>query len=92
MDCDYSSVIDPVSIPEPWTAEKLESVFDNWPDHVPAVFVSFDHPDDRKPFVEQVAEARKLFRKHRQHLRLLLLKPETKDQTTLNKTIRSCYS
>ena len=92
MDCDYSSVIDPVSIPEPWTAENLESVFDNWPDHVPAVFVSFDHPDDRKPFVEQVAEARKLFRKHRQHLRLLLLKPETKDQTTLNKTISSAMA
>ena len=91
-DRDYSSVIDPLPHPEPWTTENLESVFDNWPDHVPAVFVSFDHPDDRKPFADQVTDARKLFRKCRQHLTLLLLKPETKDQTTLNKTIKSAVA
>ncbi len=91
-DRDYSSVIDPLPHPEPWTTENLESVFDNWPNHVPAVFVSFDHPDDRKPFADQVTDARKLFRKCRQHLTLLLLKPETKDQTTLNKTIKSAVA
>ena len=91
-DCDYSSVIDPVSNPEPWTTENLESVFDKWPDHVPAVFVSFDHPDDRKPFADQVVDARRLFRKRSQQLTLLLLKPETKAQTTLDKTINSAVT
>lgn len=91
-DCDYSSVIDPVSNPEPWTTEHLESVFDMWPDHVPAVFVSFDHPDDRKSFADQVVDARRLFRKRRQQLTLLLLKPETKTQTTLDKTINSAMA
>ncbi len=91
-DCDYSSVIDPVSNPEPWTTENLESVFDKWPDHVPAVFVSFDHPDDRKPFADQVVDARRLFRKRSQQLTLLLLKPETKAQTTLDKTINSAVA
>lgn len=91
-DCDYSSVIDPLSYPEPWTIENLESVFDEWPEEIPAVFVSFDRPDDRKPFANQIADARKLFRKRRQHLTLLLLKPETKDQTTLNKVIKSAIA
>ena len=91
-DRDYSSVIDPLPHPEPWATEKLESVFDDWPEQIPAVFVSFDHPDDRKPFANQVADARKLFRNRRQHLTLLLLKPETKAQTTLKETIKSAIA
>lgn len=86
-DRDYSSVIDPLPLPEPWTIENLKNVFDNWPEEIPAVFVSLDRPDDRKPFVAQVTEARQLFRTRRQHLTLLLLKPETKTQTTLKETI-----
>ena len=91
-DCDYSSVIDPVPSPELWKTENLESVLDNWPNHVPAVFVSFDHPDDRKPFTDQVADARRLFRKRLQHLTLLLLKPETKAQKTIKETIKSAMA
>ena len=91
-DRDYSSVIDPLPHPEPWTIEKLESVLGNWPNQVPAVFVNFDHPDERKPFADQVADARRLFQRHRQHLTLLLLKPETKDQTTVNRTIKSAVA
>ena len=90
-DCGYSSVIDPPSRPESWTTANLESVYDDWPDLVPAVFVSFDHPDDRKPFADQVADARKLFR-CREHLTLLLLKPETKTQKTLEETIKSAVA
>ena len=88
-DIDYSSAIYPLSNPEPWEIEKLESVIENWPVHIPAVFVNFDHHDYRKPFTDQVADARRLFQRCRQHLKILLLKPETKTQTTLNETIRS---
>ena len=86
-DCDYSSVIDPLSYPESWAIENLQSVLDEWPNHIPAVFVNFDHPDNRKSFANQIADARKLFRNRRHQLTLLLLKPETKDQKTLKKTI-----
>ena len=86
-DRDYSSVIDPLPLPDPWTLENLESVINKWPEEIPAVFVSFDRPDDRKPFADQVAEARMLFQASRQHLKLLLLKPETKTQSTLKETI-----
>ena len=91
-DRDYSSVIDPLPQPLSWTTVNLASVFDNWPDQVPAVFVSYDHPDDRKPFADQVADARNLFRTRSQHLTLLLLKPENKTQTTLTKTIKSAVA
>ena len=92
-DRDYSSVIDPLPQPETWTTEHLEDVFNNWPDdQIPAVFVSFDNPDERKPFAQQVVDARKLFQNRRQHLTLLLLKPETKTQTTLKETIKSAMA
>lgn len=73
----YSSVFSYTSPPKSWTREKLTSVFDIWPDHVPAVFVSFDHPDHRSSFGKQVEQARYLFQPYSKHLTLLLLKPET---------------
>ena len=91
-DYDLSSVMVPLPKSENWTSDMLESVLDEWPDHMPAIFVSFDHPDERKPFADQVADARSLFRTRRQHLTLLLLKPETKRQATLDKTIKSAVA
>lgn len=90
-DTEFSSPA-PSPRPEPWTAEKLESVLACWPERLPAVFVSFDHPDFRKPYGDQVEDARKLFRNHRQHLTLLLLKPESKEQSNLNKTIKAAVA
>ena len=87
--CDYSSVMVPRYDCEPWTLANLESVYSEWPERIPAVFVSFDHPDVRKPFADQVADARELFRTSCRHLTLLLLKPETKEQDTLDSTIDS---
>ena len=90
---DYSSVVlDAPSMPKTWSLENLENVLDGWPDEFPAVFVSFDHPNIRKPFDDQVQDAVSLFRSHRQHLHLLLLKPETKAQKTLNRTIKAATS
>ncbi len=91
-DYDFSSVMVPLPKSENWNSEMLESVLDEWPDQMPAVFVSYDHPDERKPFAEQVADARKLFRTRRQHLTLLLLKPESDGDTTLDKTIGSAVA
>jgi len=73
----------------PWTLERLESVYNEWPDDIPAILVSFDHPDVRKPFLEQIADAQMLFRARQQHLKLFLLKPEAKEHATLFRTIES---
>jgi hypothetical protein len=87
-DRDYSSVIDPLPAPNDWDTGKLTSVLDAWPDQIPVVIVSYDTPDERHLFVDQVKIARKLVKKYPQHLHLLLLKPQTGDQTLLNDTVK----
>ena len=91
-DDDYSAVVDARARPQPWATKKLESVYDGWPDEIPAVFVSYDHPRCRQPLAGQVADARRLFRTHRGHLTLLLLKPEKAGQETLDRTIRAAVA
>ena len=91
-DRDYASVIDPLPQPRDWSVQRLETVIDGWPEHIPSIFVSYDHPEDRKSFAEQVKDARRLFRSRKQHLSLLLLKPETRTQRTLAKTIRAAVA
>ena len=59
---------------------------------MPAAFVSFDHPKERKPFEDQVADAKRLFQEHWNHLRVLLLKPETRTQMTLGTVILSAVA
>jgi hypothetical protein len=88
-DRDYSSVIDALPAPDPWDDDKLKSVLDHWPDEIPAVLISYDQPDEKRPFPDQVAAARRLFRGRSQHLHLFLLKPETDTQTTLDRAINS---
>ncbi|MCY4558459.1 MAG: hypothetical protein OXF79_19200 [Chloroflexi bacterium] len=88
-DRDYSSVIDPLPRPEPWDLDRLNSVLDAWPEHLPVIVVSYDHPDERSAFPAQAENARRFFMGREEHLSLLLLKPETKAQRTLTKTIRS---
>jgi hypothetical protein len=65
---------------EDWTQEKLREVLDAWPEHVPAVFVSFDRPDIRQPLPEQIEAGRSLFSHYRNQMNTLLIKPETTDQ------------
>ena len=86
-DRDYSSVIDPLPQPDDWEVEHLEEVADGWPEELPAVFVSYDHPDRRRTFAEQVEEARRFFEGRERHLSQILLKPETRDQRTLTRTL-----
>jgi hypothetical protein len=88
-DRDYSSVIDPLPAPEPWDLSRLQSVLSKWPDEIPLVIVSYDHHDERKPVVAQIDDARKLFKDYPQHLHLLLLKPETDDQTLMKDALKS---
>ena len=86
---DYPSIIDPIPDPKLWNIEKLQSVLEDWPEEVPAVFVSFDHPKERSPYSEQAEAAKALFREFRDHLTLFLLKPEAEDQPTLEEALLS---
>jgi hypothetical protein len=92
MDRDYSSVIDPLPAPGPWDLTKLESVLSKWPDEIPLVIVSYDHHDEHKPVIEQIADARRLSKNYPQHLHLLLLKPETDAQTLMDEALKSAFA
>lgn len=91
-DSDYSSAIDPFFSPEPWDLPKLQSVLTEWPDEIPLVIVSYDHPKERKSVVKQLDDARRLFKDYPQHLYLFLLKPEEETQLSLNEALESLFT
>ena len=80
-DRDYSSVIDPVPMPDPWNENLLRQVYGSWPNTSPAVLVSYDHPDSRAPYAEQVKAAATLFSDYPSHLHLFLIKPSPEHKT-----------
>jgi hypothetical protein len=86
---DLSAAIKPTSPILPWSAQDLISILDAWPEHLPAMFVSFDHPDHRLPFPQQLDDARQLFNGRSRHLLTFLLKPETKAQRTLDDALNA---
>jgi hypothetical protein len=89
--CDYSVVVQPFVARKEWRIEYLRSVLDSWPSEIPAVFVSFDQPMIRKPFLDQVREARTLF-KGRDQLLAFLIKPEKKSQMTIENSLRKALA
>jgi hypothetical protein len=77
---DLSAVYRYPVIHESWTDKELREVYDHWPEHVPAVFVSYDHPDERRSLADQITDTRKLFKNYPHQLHTLLIKPETEGQ------------
>lgn len=72
-----------------WSIDFLNSVLDQWPKEMPTVFVSYDHPNERKNFLDQVETARNLFKGRQNQLNTLLIKPETQTQLTLREALRA---
>ena len=77
---------------EDWSVEKLTEVYSLWPNHIPAVFVNYDHPKLRLPLNEQIEVAKAFLAKYPRQLHTLLIKPETKDQNyvQVRNVISSC--
>lgn len=65
---------------EPWSREQYRGVLSSWPEHVPTVFVSYDHPDSRIPLSEQTAAAHEDLSSYTDQWRCVLVKPSTKRQ------------
>lgn len=61
-----------------WDREKLGDVLHGWPQHVPAVFISFDHPESRMPLDDQIESSKSFFVEFPGHLHEILIKPEKK--------------
>jgi hypothetical protein len=63
---------------EEWNIAYLDAVINKWPnERFPAVIVSFDDEKVRKPIIEQINDASRLFDKHKDYLHDFLIKPET---------------
>jgi len=89
---DYSAVFQTPPYDESWSESMHQSVLDEWPDEIPAIIVSYDHPDKREKLHDQIARARKLFRSYPNQLHLFLLKPETENQKTLKNVLKSAMA
>lgn len=81
----------PLKIQE-WSVEKLTEVYSSWPEHIPAVFVSYDHPKLRKSLHEQIDSAKELLSNYPRQLHTLLIKPETEGQhyVQVRNVVASC--
>lgn len=75
-----------------WSYENLLSVYSSWPEHIPAVFVSYDHPKFREPLHQQIERARETFHKFPKQLSNFLIKPESTEDVNLpiDKIISEC--
>lgn len=89
---DLSDIQEPHPKQEEWSVELYKQVLSEWPSEKPAVLVSYDHPQHRVAFQQQVDDARALFRSHQNHLCTFLIKPETKEQETLNEALKMALS
>lgn len=87
-DCDLSAVEIPVHRAQEWDIAKLQEVWRRWPDELPAVFVSYDHPNDRRPVIDQLTNAKQAASAKPQHLHCFLLKPQFKEEQSLETALR----
>ena len=60
-----------------WSLEKYQAVLADWNTTSPTVFVSYDGPETRLPYAEQIALARSLSIPKGRNAKALLLKPPT---------------
>lgn len=74
-----------------WNINKLDSILLKWPETIPAVFISFDHPEDRCPIQEQILKAKQIFSKYPNQLHLFLLKPQKKIEITLEQALKKLF-
>jgi GrpB-like predicted nucleotidyltransferase (UPF0157 family) len=88
-DDDLSAVFRSNIKPKPWDVEALKHEHAVWPRAMPAIFVSYDNPRIRQPFLKQVQSARQLFRASPDQLHALLIKPESRKQHTLESVLRT---
>jgi hypothetical protein len=92
LDKDYSAVVDSLPAPNPWEIGQWEHVIAEWPDEIAMLAVSYDCHNNRFPFMEQVATARRSFARCRGHLNSFLLKPETTTQLTLDEVFKTALA
>lgn len=87
MDHDYSAVYSYDHKTQEWDSRNYQSVLDDWPARIPAVFVSFDKESAGKAIPQQIAQAAKLLSRYPQQLHSFLLKPTRRCRGLLRNTV-----
>lgn len=88
-DRDLSAVEKPVHRPGEWDVAKLRAIWDRWPDGLPAVLVSYDHSNHRRPVAEQLRDAKQAASAAPGHLHSFLLKPEAQEERSVEPALRA---
>ena len=88
-DRDLSAVEKPVHLPGEWDPAKLQAIWNRWPAGLPAVFVSYDHSNHRRSVTEQLRDAKQATGAGPGHLHSFLLKPQAKEDRTLDSALRA---
>ena len=83
-DADLSDYGDYSPNPQEWNEELFAKVISSWDIPEPTVFVSYDHPDRRITFGEQITDALGALPGDQNSAREILLKPESEGQRFLD--------
>jgi hypothetical protein len=67
-----------------WNQEKYLNVIKNWPNNVPTVLISYDHPTKRETIEEQVENAEAIFAQMDGLLKEFLIKPDKTNRNKIN--------
>jgi len=67
-----------------WSRDLHKSAIDLWQNEIPTVLVSFDHPNERKSFIDQAEQARELFQNNPHFLKEFLIKPRSQDSNFID--------
>lgn len=67
-----------------WNEENYLNVIKNWPNDVPTVLISYDHPAKREGIEKQVEHAEDLFNQTNNILKEFLIKPEKINENLIN--------
>jgi hypothetical protein len=88
-DIDLSVVNKSVHRPKNWDSQKLNDIQSRWPAAIPAVFVSYDHSNERKSVLKQLCSAKEFLHRYPDHLHSFLLKPQNPQELTLETALRA---
>lgn len=88
-DRDLSAVEKPIHRPEPWDVAKLQAIWGHWPTSLPAVLVSYDHSNHRRPVTEQLRDARQAASATPGHIHCFLLKPGAPEEHNLEPALQA---
>ena len=86
---DLSEIYRPAIKSQDWDRERMAGIARIWPEEIPAVFVSYDHPDLRHSVSDQINLAKVLRNNHCDQMHSFLLKPENPGEPTLLSVLKT---